>query len=100
MIRELAYIGVASPRYEEWLNYGTEVLGCQLAPRGEDGSVRLRVDDAGHRITICQGKEDDFLYAGWSFVNEVELATYLSRLHAAGLTVTTGTPEECRDRGV
>ena len=44
MIRELAYLAVASPRYEEWLTYGTEVLGCGLAPRGEDGAVRLRVD--------------------------------------------------------
>ncbi|HEX5969171.1 MAG TPA: VOC family protein [Intrasporangium sp.] len=100
MIRELAYIGVASPRYEEWLTYGTEVLGCGLAPRGEDGAVRLRVDDAVHRITIRPGDRDELLYTGWAFTNEVELATYLDRLRLAGVDVTPGTVEECRDRGV
>lgn len=100
MIRELAYIGVASPRYEEWLTYGTEVLGCGLAPRGEDGAVRLRVDDAVHRITIRPGERDELLYTGWAFANEVELATYLDRLRLAGVDVTPGTAEECRDRGV
>lgn len=100
MIRELAYIGVASPRHEEWLTYGTEVLGCGLAPRGEDGAVRLRVDDAVHRITIRPGERDLLLYTGWAFTNEVELAAYLDRLRLAGVDVTAGTAEECRDRGV
>jgi 3,4-dihydroxy-9,10-secoandrosta-1,3,5(10)-triene-9,17-dione 4,5-dioxygenase len=100
MIRELAYIGIASPRHEEWLTYGTEVLGCGLAPRGEDGAVRLRVDDAVHRITIRPGDRDELLYTGWAFTNEVELATYLDRLRLAGVDVTPGTPEQCRDRGV
>lgn len=100
MIRELAYIGVASPRHEEWLTYGTEVLGCGLAPRGEDGAVRLRVDDAVHRITIRPGERDRLLYTGWAFTNEVELAAYLDRLRLAGVDVTAGTAEECRDRGV
>lgn len=100
MIRELAYIGIASPRHEEWLTYGTEVLGCGLAPRGEDGAVRLRVDDAVHRITIRPGDRDELLYTGWAFTNEVELATYLDRLRLAGVDVTPGTAEECRDRGV
>ena len=100
MITELAYIGVTSPRYEEWVAFGTEVLGCQLAAGAADGAVRLRVDDASHRITIRPGERDEFSYAGWSFVNEVELAGYLDRLHEAGLAVTEGTPDECRDRGV
>ena len=100
MIRELAYLAVASPRYEEWLTYGTEVLGCGLAPRGEDGAVRLRVDDAVHRITVRPGERDELLYTGWAFTNEVELAAYVDRLRLGGIEVTQGTAEECRDRGV
>lgn len=100
MIRELAYIGVASPRYEEWVAYGTDVLGCALAPRASDGAVRLRVDDAVHRITIRPGERDELLYTGWAFANEVELAGYLDRLRLGGLAVRGGTAEECADRGV
>lgn len=100
MIKELAYIGIASPRYEEWLQYGTEVLGCGLGPRGESGAVRLRVDDAVHRITVEPGDRDRLLYTGWAFANEVELHAYLDRLRLGGLEPVDGTPEECRDRGV
>lgn len=100
MIKELAYIGVASPRHDEWLAYGTDVLGCAPGPRGEDGSVRLRVDDALHRITIEPGDRDELLYTGWAFANEAELHAYLDRLRLSGVEPTAGTPAECRDRGV
>ncbi|MFE7331933.1 VOC family protein [Streptomyces sp. NPDC057565] len=100
MIRELAYLRVASPRHEDWVAYATEVLGCQLAPRGADGSVRLRVDDAAHRITVSPGKADAFEAAGWGFVNETELAAYVARLRGTALRVAEGTPEECADRAV
>ena len=100
MIRELAYLGVASARYEDWIAYGTDVLGCQLAPRGADGAVRLRVDDAAHRITVHPGEQDEFRYAGWAFVNEIEQAAYVERLRDVPIAVTAGTPDECRDRGV
>jgi 3,4-dihydroxy-9,10-secoandrosta-1,3,5(10)-triene-9,17-dione 4,5-dioxygenase len=100
MIRQLAYVGVASPHHEQWEGYGTDVLGCQLAERASDGAVRLRVDDAVHRITIRPGVRDELLYTGWGFTNEVELAAYLDRLRLADLTVTDGTEDECRDRGV
>ena len=100
MIRQLAYVGVASPRHEEWEGYGTDVLGCQLAERAADGAVRLRVDDAVHRITIRPGERDELLYAGWGFTNETELAAYLDRLRLAGVVVNHGTADECRDRGV
>lgn len=39
MIRELAYLRVASPRHADRVVYATEVPGCRLAPRGADGSV-------------------------------------------------------------
>ncbi len=100
MIRQLAYIGVASPHHEQWESFGTDVLGCESAERAPDGAVRLRVDDAVHRITVRPGVRDELLYTGWGFTNEVELAAYLDRLRDAGLTATAGTHDECRDRGV
>ncbi|MGW5276861.1 VOC family protein [Streptomyces sp. NPDC004044] len=100
MIRELAYLRVASPRHEDWAAYATEVLGCQLAPRGTDGSVRLRVDDAAHRIAVAPGERDALEGVGWGFANETELAAYVERFQGTGLTVTEGTPQECADRDV
>lgn len=100
MIRELAYVGVATPAYEEWQTFGPHVLGAQLADRGVDDVIRLRFDDAGHRLSIRPGPEDRLLWVGWSFANETELADYLTRLRESGLVVTEGTAQETTDRGV
>ncbi len=52
--------------------------------------MRLRVDDAVHRITVRPGEQDELLYTGWAFTNEVELAAYLDRLRLAGIEVDAG----------
>lgn len=56
MIQSLSYIGFTSPSAEEWLEFGPAILGLEVAPREPDGAVRLRVDDAAHRIVIHPGK--------------------------------------------
>ena len=50
MIQELSYIGIGSPRAEEWRSYGTQLLGAMLAPDGHDGAVRLAIDDVNSRL--------------------------------------------------
>jgi extradiol dioxygenase len=84
MIRNLAYIGFTSPTADEWRSFGPEVLGAELAADGTDGAVRLRVDDAVHRITIHPGERNDLAYLGW----EVDdLDGTIATVEAAGLTV-------------
>src|SRR5207249_4979133 len=65
MIQSLSYIGFTSPNAEQWLQFGPEILGAEVAQRGPDGAVRLRVDDAAQRIIIHPGKTDDLAYLGW-----------------------------------
>ena len=55
MITALAAIGFTSPNADAWRTFGPDVLGAELAPDGPDGAVRLRVDDAAHRIEISPG---------------------------------------------
>ena len=52
--------------------------------------MRLRVDDAVHRITIRPGERDELLYTGWGFTNEAELTAYLDRFRLSDVTVTAG----------
>ena len=87
MIKSLAYIGFVSPNAEEWRTFGPEVLGAELAPDAPDGGVRLRVDDAVHRITIHPGEADDLAYLGWE-VDDLDAT--VARVEAAGLTVERG----------
>ena len=36
MIESLAYIGFTSPHHDEWREFGTAVLGMELAPDGDE----------------------------------------------------------------
>jgi extradiol dioxygenase len=84
MIRNLACIGFTSPDTDGWRTFGPQVLGAELAPDEHDGVVRLRVDEAAHRITIRPGETDDLAYLSW----EVDdLATSVAAVEAAGITV-------------
>jgi 3,4-dihydroxy-9,10-secoandrosta-1,3,5(10)-triene-9,17-dione 4,5-dioxygenase len=84
MIRNLAYVGFRSPNADEWRTFGPEVLGAALAPDGPDGAVRLRVDDAAHRIAIHPGERNELAYLGWQ-VDDLGATT--RALDAAGVGV-------------
>ena len=87
MITALDYIGFVSPHADQWRTFGPEILGAELAPDGPDGAVRLRVDDAAHRITIHPGETDDLAYLGWH-VNDVD--TTIAAVEAVGIAVKRG----------
>lgn len=93
MIQELSYIGIASPRFEEWRQYGPRQLGAMVAADGPDGAVRLAVDDVGYRIAVHPGDHDEFLYVGWGLANETDLRDYTGRLREHGVEVHVGDSE-------
>jgi extradiol dioxygenase len=88
MIKNLAHIGFRSPNVEDWRTFGPEVLGAELAPDVADGAVRLRVDDAAHRITIHPGERNELAYLGWE-VDDVDDTA--RALDAVGITLEDGT---------
>ncbi|MGF7120335.1 MULTISPECIES: VOC family protein [unclassified Rhodococcus (in: high G+C Gram-positive bacteria)] len=90
MIQELSYIGIASPRSEDWRAYGTRQLGAMLTDDGPDGAVRLAVDDVSYRIAVHPGEQDEFLYAGWGMANETDLQSFVEKLETHGVVVHTG----------
>ena len=100
MISQLAYLGIKSPRADEWRTYGTKLLGCQLAEDGPDGAVRLKVDDKGYRIAIHPSDTDEFAYAGWACHNEVELRSYVADLREKGVEVHQGDEAVLKERQV
>lgn len=101
MIESLSYIGFTSPRAEEWTTFGPDVIGLEVVDeRGSDGAVRLRMDDAAHRIVIHPGEADDIAYVGWGVSNRHRLAAAVDRLEAAGIEVTRESAEVAADRAV
>jgi len=100
MIQSLSYIGFTSPNAEQWLQFGPEILGAEVAPRGENGAVRLRVDDAVHRITIHPGKTDDLAYLGWGLAGPSALESAAVALEKEGIQLHRGGPELISERAV
>ncbi len=101
MIESLSYIGFTSPRAEDWTTFGPEVIGLEVVPeRGADGAVRLRMDDAAHRIAIHPGEADDVAYLGWGVPDTRALAAAVARLEAADVEVTREPAEVAADRAV
>ena len=100
MIESLGYIGFRSPKAEEWLTFGPDVLGLEVAGRGPDGAVRLRVDDVAHRIVVHPGERDDPAYLGWTVAGQNALDAALVALEKKALTVERGDPELAALRAV
>jgi extradiol dioxygenase len=100
MIKALGYLGVSSPRSDDWRVFGTEFLGGELAEDGPDGAVRLRVDDATWRIQIHPGEADKTEYFGWLVDYEEDLPRVVARLAEAGVTAEQGSPELAASRNV
>ncbi|WP_067697661.1 VOC family protein [Nocardia jejuensis] len=100
MIQELSYVGFASPRFDEWRGYGPNLLGAMLTGDGQDGAVRLAVDDVGYRIAVHPGDIDEFRYAGWGLANETDLHAYVEHIRSHGVEVHWAAENLCREREV
>jgi extradiol dioxygenase len=100
MIKSLAYVGVNSPRAEDWRRFGTGFLGAELAPDGPDRAVRLRVDDAAWRLEIRHAEEDAVAFFGWAVDHEEDLDRVAERLAGAGISAVRGSTELADARNV
>lgn len=96
----LGYWGFEVSDLAAWERFATEVLGLALAPRHEDGGLRLRLDEYAWRIALEPGPADDLAYAGWEVKDERTLGALGEQLARAGVAVEEGKPERCAARQV
>lgn len=83
-VSKLGYAGVTTPRYEEMRTWGPKVLGCMLGPDGDDGAVRLKIDDADYRLSFHPGDEYGLAYMGFEVLSHRDLESAVKRLEDAG----------------
>lgn len=113
-VRALGYIGVETPRTKEWLEFGPDVLGMQVvdpadtvdttaaagSAGGEPDAVRLRIDDAHHRIALYPGERDRLRHLGWDVGDEETLERMTADLARHGVEATPSTEAEREARRV
>lgn len=87
MIKSLGYLGITTPAYREWEQFGPEILGMELVSPGADGAVRLCMDDVAYRLALHPGEADDVAYVGWDVAHEAAAQEIVDRLAERGITV-------------
>ena len=100
LISQLGYLGIGVRDIAAWEDFGTEVVGYELAQKLADGTLYFRMDDYHHRFIVEPTGEDDLKYIGLMAPSVTALKEIQARLQAAGVEVEDGSPEECAYRKV
>lgn len=87
-VRALGYVVVAATDLDEWVAFGSELLGLQVAYRDED-RLLLRMDEYTYRIDIRRSDEVGATALGWDVGGPEALAELSKRLTDAGHQVQT-----------
>ena len=97
-INGLGYVRIAMQDPQEWVKVGCDILGF-TSTTSEDGSVRLRLDEAPFRYLVERSDNDGFVCAGWE-CSAGEFSGLVERLRATGAEVQEGDPAGCAARSV
>ena len=95
----LGYVLVESRRRDAWRQFGHEGLGLHVDEL-DSGVLAFRLDTHERRIIVHPGDAEDVVAIGFQVDDEDALAEIAARLRARQVSVTQGSAEEARLRGV
>ncbi len=90
-IQGLGYVGLRTPRLDDWAGYATGFLGLQLAERSA-GELAFRMDDRRQRLFIAGDMPEGPAVFGWEVADAAALDAAAAELEAAGVQVMRGSP--------
>lgn len=92
----LAYLGVESAKLDEWEEFATNVLGCEVerTPAG----LNLRVDERESRITVLRSDREALSYIGWEAKDEMAFTNIRREFDNRNVSYRLGTAEENASR--
>ena len=99
-IASLGYIGIETARLDDWTSVACDVLGLERGDGGDDGGVRLRMDDQPARLILHAGSTERIASLGWEVTDLTALDELVAPLAAAGAEPRRGTPQEAAQRNV
>ncbi|MDO8288800.1 MAG: VOC family protein [Parvibaculum sp.] len=91
-LSNLGYVVFGVSDLVAWEDFAVNIAGLQVG-RKTDNALALRMDEYEQRIVLEKNAADDILAAGWELGSEDELAEYVGRLRASGITVMDGGEE-------
>lgn len=100
-VRSLGYVWIESTDPQQWLEYGTQVLGLMVAPgMPDDGVLYLKMDERPFRFAVVKSDTDRLRLCGWELQDEADFIGAQQTLEAAGVSFEQGTPDEVKSRRV
>jgi 2,3-dihydroxybiphenyl 1,2-dioxygenase len=97
-VKALGYAVISTENLDDWVEFGSNLLGLQVAYRDED-RLLLRMDHYAYRIDVRRG-EPGATALGWDVGSREALAELAQKVAAAGYTVEQGSPELLEERKV
>ena len=99
-VREIMQLGVGVPDREKFESFARDMLGFPVL-RSPDGRISyVRADQYQHRIAAITAPEPVLRYVSFDVGGSEQLAGWASKLTAAGIALSHGTPAQCAERGV
>src|SRR5258708_21393877 len=86
-IEALGYLGIGSPKLDDWSDFAGNLLGMQLVDRG-GGMRAFRMDDRKQRLIIDSALANREQFFGWEVRDAAALDALGARLEASGKKVT------------
>ncbi|WP_101757421.1 VOC family protein [Oceanicoccus sp. KOV_DT_Chl] len=85
-VRSLGYVVIDAADPQQWLSYGTEVLGLMVAPgMPDDGNVYLKMDARPFRFAINKAETDRLAICGWELSSQADFEQTKQHLQTAGV---------------
>lgn len=95
----LGYLGVSTSSLDDWADYGTRLVGMQIAERNRS-TLALRMDDRKQRLVAVENGQLGIAYFGWELADADALAAFCAKLDKAGTRITPGTRALADERRV
>ena len=100
-LHSLGYLGVTSPKADEWPRFAGDTFGLEVEPGSTSGEpTRVRWDDRPFRLAIHEGPEDRLAYLGWETSSPQDFQLMVEHANKHSCTVHESTPEERYERRV
>ncbi|WP_242153572.1 VOC family protein [Sphingomonas sp. BAUL-RG-20F-R05-02] len=96
----VGYLGFETAKLEEWRDYGTGVLGWQVADNVDPDGLHFKLDERRSRFSFWPGEIDRLAYVGWEAVGRQEFLAALDTFDLEGVPYERGDAELAARRGV
>lgn len=100
MIKALSYVVISTPRFPEWCEMGTNLIGLQVDVLEQGATARMRMDEKIQRLLVLSTDGKPKLTMGFEVENEAALVQTTTELKSAGFSVDSGSSDEIALRGV